>query len=128
MTEKKTKNFEDTKKSEITVAYNLFQIDKKEYGEKYLDHLLEQYKQCLALADKVSDRRATTNTYFLALNVGLLAFVGSIFEKTNPYLFILFGFTDLIICFIWIGLIQHYHDLNKEKFNIIDLLRNKVGI
>ncbi len=44
--------------------------------DDYQAHLLEQYKVYVGMADKISDRRQTANSYFLAVNSGLLAFVG----------------------------------------------------
>ena len=49
--------------------------------EKYQEHLLEQYKLYVEMADRVSQRRLTTNSYFLSINSAILAFVGYITSK-----------------------------------------------
>jgi hypothetical protein len=40
------------------------------------DRLLELYKLCVEMADRVSARRATANAFFLTLNSALLAGLG----------------------------------------------------
>ena len=47
-----------------------------EYGEKYQEHLLEQYKLYVQMADKISERRQSANTFFLTINTVLIAFLG----------------------------------------------------
>ena len=36
-----------------------------EYGEKYQDHLLEQYKLFIEMADRVSQRRDQSNRFYV---------------------------------------------------------------
>lgn len=38
------------------------------YGERFHDHLLEQYKLYVESARHVSDRRESANNYFLTIN------------------------------------------------------------
>lgn len=44
--------------------------------DDYQAHLLEQYKLYVGMADKISERRQSANSYFLSLNTALLGFVG----------------------------------------------------
>ena len=48
-------------------------MTKQEYGEKYDEHLLEQYKLYVEMTDQVSTRRAHTNRFYVSLLSGLLA-------------------------------------------------------
>ena len=49
----------------------------EEYGDKYQDHLLEQYKLFVGTSQQVSERRQNANNYLLTLNSSLVAlFVG----------------------------------------------------
>ena len=55
--------------------------DVTKYGDKYIEHLLEQSKLYVESADKMSDRRQKTNEFFLALNTALVALLGFIATK-----------------------------------------------
>jgi len=54
----------------------LFVNEEKDYGDKYKSHLLEQYKLCVVMADKISSRRATANNFFVSLNTLLITVIG----------------------------------------------------
>jgi hypothetical protein len=43
--------------------------------ERYQQAILEQYKLCVEMADRVSARRSLTNTFFLSLNSAVVAVV-----------------------------------------------------
>ncbi|MCK4735084.1 MAG: hypothetical protein KAT65_21710, partial [Methanophagales archaeon] len=45
----------------------------REYGEAFKQHLLEQYKLYVEMADRISTRRAQTNRFYISLLSGLLA-------------------------------------------------------
>ena len=44
----------------------LFVSASEQYGDRYIEHLLEQYKIYVASADKISDRRQKANEFFSA--------------------------------------------------------------
>lgn len=44
----------------------------EEYGAKYQDHLLEQYKLFVTTSQQVSERRQQANNYLLTLNSSLV--------------------------------------------------------
>ena len=39
----------------------------EKYGDKFQDHLIEQYKLYVEMADRVSARRAQTNRFYISL-------------------------------------------------------------
>ena len=47
----------------------------KDYGEKFKDHLLEQYKLFVEMADRVSSRRMQTNMFYISLLSGLITVI-----------------------------------------------------
>ena len=50
--------------------------DKSSYGEQYEDHLFEQYKLYVEMADRVSARRMLSNSFFVSVHTALItAFV-----------------------------------------------------
>src|SRR5882724_11013931 len=90
--------------------------------EKYQAHLLEQYKLYVEMADRVSQRRLTTNSYFLSINSALLAFVGYIMSKplndVSAYLWLVGG-AGIVLSLLWFNIITSYRDLNTAKFKIL---------
>ena len=51
------------------------------HNDKWYSHLLDQYKLYVEMADRISSRRATANSYFLSVNSAILAFVGYLTSK-----------------------------------------------
>src|SRR5215217_8956247 len=54
----------------------LYRVSAKDYGGQYQNHLLEQYKLYVQMADKISERRQSANSFFLTVNTALIAFLG----------------------------------------------------
>ena len=46
----------------------LYGISPDKYGGEYQNHLLEQYKLYVQMADKISERRQSANSFFLTVN------------------------------------------------------------
>ena len=69
--------------------------------EKYQAHLLDKYKLYVEMTDRVSQRRLTTNSYFLSINSGLLAFVGYIGSRDSPGYLWLVGFAGIVLSILW---------------------------
>jgi hypothetical protein len=53
------------------------------HNEKWYSHLLDQYKLYVEMADRISQRRTTANSYFLSVNSAILAFVGYLTQKDS---------------------------------------------
>ena len=95
-----------------------------DYGPNYQEHLLEQYKLFVEMADRVSARRMQANTFFLAVNTGLLTVFASLAKDK-----ILSGFVGalpiaalLILCLVWGQIVSSYRQLNSGKFQVIHQL------
>jgi hypothetical protein len=54
----------------------LYKVSVSEYGDKYAEHLLEQYKLYVQMADKISERRQSAHRFFITVNTALIAFFG----------------------------------------------------
>jgi hypothetical protein len=92
------------------------------------DHLLEQYKLYVEMADRISQRRQSANTYFLTVNTALLSFVGYITTKdVSDYLWLL-GVVGVALCYLWYRLIRSYRDLNTAKFNVIHVIEKRLPL
>ena len=102
-------------------------MDQDKYGQKFQDHLLEQYKLYVEMADRISQRRDQSNRFYSALLTGLLvviSVVAKLFDwQTSGNLLsvilISVGLAGLAVCTIWFINIRSYKQLNSGKFRII---------
>jgi hypothetical protein len=99
-------------------------MKKEEYGEKFHEHLLEQYKLYVEMADRISNRRGQTNRFYISLLSGLLALlsivVGShIFSDFQSVVFIVVAILGLALCILWNINIRSHRQLNSGKFKVI---------
>lgn len=99
-------------------------VSSKTYGsaEQYYEHIFEQYKIFVEMADRISSRRNLANTFFLTLNTLLIGATGFIYEK-GPSItigwFIFPLIAVLLLCYVWWLLIKSYRQLNAAKFKVI---------
>ncbi len=101
----------------------------QEYGEKYQDHLLEQYKLFVETSQKVSERRQNANNYLLTLNSSLVTLFVTFLSIFGHHRWnALIPCTGLIVCFIWWSLVDSYKDLNTAKFAVIHELENQLPV
>ncbi len=101
----------------------------EEYGEKYQDHLLEQYKLYVETSQQVSERRQNANNYLLTLNSSLVTlFVVFLSTFGHHRWNALIPATGLVICFLWYSLVDSYKDLNTAKFAVIHELEGQLPV
>ena len=109
----------------------LFVSTSEKYGDRYIEHLLEQYKIYVNSAEKISDRRQKTNEFFLTLDAAFVTILGffskSQTEISNSILFIacLAGIT---ICYLWYRIILSYKGLNTGKFKVIHYIEKRLPL
>lgn len=94
------------------------------YGGNYQNHLIEQYKIYVELADRVSQRRINArNTFFAITNTILLSGFGILaslnIEGLNSQMMILIGIFGILYTISWRNTILSYRQLNMAKFRII---------
>lgn len=101
----------------------LFAIEEKDYGDKYKEHLFEQYKLYVESAEKTSDRRQHANNYFITINTALISFIGLSFQikllENLSWIKLVLALVGIIICVIFWHLIRSYKQLNSGKFDVI---------
>ncbi len=104
-------------------------VDKK-YGEKYVEHFLEQYKIYLEMLDRISDRRQKANEFFLALNTALLGFLGYVQIKDgySNFLFTVAPIAGICLTYYWYVMVKSYRDLNTGKFKVIHAVEQRLPI
>ncbi len=90
--------------------------------DKYRTAILEQYKIYVEMADRISARRALTNTFFLTLNTAVFTVIG-VFLQTSPHAatwLLLFPLIALLgQCTAWYYLLRSYRQLNTAKYQVI---------
>lgn len=73
----------------------------------------ELYKLAVEMADRVSARRGAANSFFLTVNTGVLAVIGT--ATVRWYL----AAAGIVLCVAWWALLKSYRDLNYAKFGVI---------
>ena len=84
--------------------------------------ILSQWKTCVEMADSVSHRRDVMNNIFVTANLALVAAVSATWGLKSICILI----AGIFLCFIWLGLICNYKQLNKAKFDVIGKLENQL--
>jgi hypothetical protein len=110
----------------------LFVSASEKYGDKYIEHLLEQYKIYIGGIEKISDRRQKANEFFLALNAALVTVLGFVIEKQNQGdhipIVTLASVAGLLICYLWYRMVRSYKGLNEGKFKIIHMIEARLPL
>jgi hypothetical protein len=98
-------------------------------AKAYQTAVLEQYKMYVEMADRISQRRGLTNTFFLTLNTGIFAIVG-VFWKDRPDAQVWWLVFPLLVvlgqCFAWFYLVRFYRLLNTAKYEVIGALEERM--
>lgn len=107
-------------------------VSKETYGSDHADHLLEQYKLYVEMADKVSERRQAANTFFLTINTALVAMLGIVWPRAEGLMgsawYAIVGIAGLILCYSWYRLLKSYRDLNSGKFRVVHAIEKHLPI
>lgn len=112
----------------------LFAVEEKDYGKNYKQHLLEQYKLYIEMADKVSSRRSRANTFFLSVNtllvtaIGVLTELESSFITLNLWWVLISSFAGVLFSWTWLSTINSYRQLNTGKFKIINTIEQNLPL
>ncbi len=110
----------------------LFGLASDKYGEKYIEHLLDQYRLYVNAAEKISDRRQKTNEFFLGLNTALIGLLGFIMTKTgateNTLILFVASVAGAIICYLWYRIVISYKGLNSAKYKVIHTIEERLPL
>ncbi|MBF0175995.1 MAG: hypothetical protein HQL63_03990 [Magnetococcales bacterium] len=110
---------------------NLLRQKKRTYGSAYEQHLFEQYKLCVEMADRVSARRVMANSFFLAVHTALIAaFAVLLKEKLlQPTWVGMLPFAAvMLLCLTWWFMVHSYRQLNTGKFKVIHTLEQMLPV
>jgi len=86
--------------------------------------LFEQYKLYVEMADRISQRRAQTNQFYItilsALVIILSFIVGNhLYSKILHLVIVVVAVVGMLLCIIWYYNIESYKQLNSGKFKVI---------
>ena len=116
--------------SDVTAALWNAAVTSESYAadaEKYQSAILEQYKLCVEMADRISARRALANAFFLTLNSAALTTIGA-FWKDGPRASVFYLIPPLLLllalCLAWFRLVRSYRQLNSGKYAVIGALKS----
>lgn len=98
---------------------------KEIYGERFQEHLLEQYKLYVDSVQNVSEKRISTGNYLLTVSSSLMTVFGiaATLRLAGGWLIII-PIAGLLVSLTWYSLIRSYKDLNTAKFKVIHELEN----
>jgi hypothetical protein len=90
--------------------------------------IFESYKLAVEMADRVSARRASANTFFFSIQAGLAVALGAFAVNTGTpqspepdrFVLVLAALGGAVIAASWWMLLRSYRDLNKAKFAVIN--------
>lgn len=100
--------------------YNGSSIEEKEI-------LLEQYKLYVEMADKISERRSSVNTFFLTANSIILTVISINGFDIAKFSWLITA-VGLILSYTWYYLLQSYKLLNSGKFRVVHKIEQKLPL
>ena len=108
----------------------LFKTEKIKYGESYDVHLFEQYKLYVEMADRISSRRQSANSFFLTVNTAVIAIIGYVqlgqtVGKSQSFYWLV-SIAGMALCYTWYRLIRSYKGLNSGKFKVVHALEQRL--
>jgi hypothetical protein len=116
----------------MDIEKKLSSVNNEEYGDSYNPHLLEIYKAYVEMADRVSTRRQSANSFFLSINTALVALTGyvQLGQKTGQGtdFYWIVSLAGMALCYTWYRLIKSYKDLNSGKFKVIHEMERRLPI
>jgi len=87
-----------------------------------VEHLLEQYKLYVQMADNISNRRSQANTFYISVLSGFLVLIPVIIQNglvKSMFFLTGVGLLGTTLCLVWFVTLQQYRHLNSGKFKVI---------
>lgn len=93
--------------------------------------VLDLYKMAVEMADRVSARRSTANTFYLSLQtagLAILGFVTSLPVEPSDGLLVAISLVGAATGVTWFLQLRSYRDLNRAKFDVINELEQQLPV
>lgn len=90
---------------------------------------MEIYQLLVEMADRVSQRRQSANSFYLSINTvlaGAFAYAGS--TEPSPSTVLIIAVAGVAICSLWLMSISSYRTLNSAKYSVICELEKSLPI
>lgn len=104
----------------------LFNTSESEYGNQYQQHLLEQYKLYVEMADRISQRRISTNTFFITVTSLILTIYGIVKSISLSSSVVLIA--GILVTFSWYSVINSYKQINSVKWHLVNEIEEQLPI
>ncbi len=106
-------------------------MNPNDYGGNYADHLLEQYKLYVEMADRISQRRDQSNRFYAGLVsaiIALLVVMGRLGVSGSSWSIALLaaGLLGASLSVIWFINLGSYRALNSAKFRVINEMESQL--
>jgi hypothetical protein len=116
----------------MSIEAALFKTQKSDYSTDYSTHYIEQYKLYVEMADRISERRQSANSFFLSVNTAIVALIGYVqlgqTLSSKQSFYFLVSIAGMLLCYTWYRLIRSYKDLNSGKFKVIHALEQRLPV
>jgi hypothetical protein len=103
--------------------------DYEDGRERYQAAIMEQWKLYVEMADRISNRRGLTNTFFLTLNTAIFTLIGVLAKESSDLDSWVLVFPLIVVlgeCAAWWWLVRSYRQLNSAKFVVVGLLEKRL--
>lgn len=114
-----------------SIVQALRSTEKQAYGSEHNEHLFEQYKLYVEMADRVSARRALANTFFLTTHTALVT-AFTVLLKEGILARSALGYAPflavVLLCYVWWRMVASYRQLNSGKFKVIHVLEDLLPV
>jgi hypothetical protein len=99
--------------------------------------LLNLYSLTVEMADRISARRGTANSFFLTLQTALAGFAGVVrpaastgggLVRVDSFGVVLIAIVGLVLSGTWWMLLRSYRDLNSAKFKVILEMEKRMAV
>ncbi|MFI5583764.1 hypothetical protein ACIA5G_01915 [Amycolatopsis sp. NPDC051758] len=92
---------------------------------------LELYKLAVEMADRVSARRSTANTFYLTVQTAFVTVLGIVTPKLNEsnwWNSLVVSIVGMAISISWWLQLRSYRDLNRAKFTVINKMEDRLPV
>lgn len=91
--------------------------------------VLEIYKMLVEMADRVSQRRQSANSFYLTVNTAIIGGAAYLSQADFGHLGTLaVSAAGIAICFLWVRAVVSYKSLNAAKFDVITALEDRLPV
>ena len=106
-------------------------LTKNNYGDKYSEHLFDQFKIYIAGIEKISERRESANKYFLGINSALIISAGFLLEHMSNkdhmyFMLVIISILGLVVAVIFSFLLNSYKQINTGKFEVLHQIEKEL--